>query len=174
MKAQGPKKVKNFWRKTSRNLSNIFHKTSASSSNQTDPNPQQIKTVADYLYSAKIFDEAVEFYKQLLDIYKSKSINKSGDYDVAWANNRAGCCLLELNEPDQALSYLRRSLEIEENRGSCQLIPSTLNTIGWCHIDLHNYDDALTNLNRALEIQQKHNYECRYRSGCCRHTSCHW
>ena len=42
MKAQGLKKVKSFWRKTIQNLSNIFHKTSASSSNQTDPNPQQI------------------------------------------------------------------------------------------------------------------------------------
>ena len=154
MKAQGLKKVKNFWRKTIRNLSNIFHKTSASSSNQTDPNPQQIKTVADYLYSAKIFDEAVEFYKQLLDIYRSKSINKSGDYDVAWANNRIGCCLLKLNEPDQALSYLRRSLEIEQNRGSCQLIPTALHNIGSCHADLRNYDEALTNLNRALEIYQ--------------------
>ena len=154
MEALGLKKVKNFWRKTIRNLSNTFRKTSASSSNQTDPNPQQIKTVADYLYSAKIFDEAVEFYKQLLDIYKSISINKSGDYDVAWANNRIGCCLLELNEPDQALSYLRRFLEIEENRGSYRLIPAAHHNIGRCHTDLHNYDEALTNLNRALEIKQ--------------------
>ena len=154
MKAQGPKKVKNFWRKTIRNLSNIFHKTSASSSNQTDSNPQQIKTVADYLYSAKIFDEAVEIYKQLLDIHKNKSINKSGGYDVAWANNRIGRCLLQLNEPDQALSYFRRCLEIEENRGSCRLNPSAFHNIGMCHTDLHNYDEALTNLNRALEIKQ--------------------
>ena len=154
MKAQGPKKVKNFWRKTIRNLSNIFHKTSASSSNQTDSNPQQIKIVADYLYSAKIFDEAVEFYKQLLDIHKNKSINKSGGNDVEWANNRIGRCLLQLNEPDQALSYFRRCLEIEENRGSCRLNPSAFHNIGMCHTDLHNYDEALTNLNRALEIKQ--------------------
>ena len=123
-------------------------------SNQTDPNPQQIKTVADYLYSAKIFDEAVEFFKQLLDNYESKSINKTGDYDVACANNRIGCCLLQLNEPHQALNYLRRSHEIEQNRGSGQLIPTALHNIGRCHIDLHNYNDALTNLNRALEIKQ--------------------
>ena len=154
MKAQGPKKVKNLWRKTIRNLPNIFHKTSASSSNQTDSNSQQIKTVADYLYSAKIFDEAVEFYKQLLDIHKNKPINKSGGNDVAWANNRIGRCLLQLNEPDQALSYFRRCLEIEENRGSCRLNPSAFHNIGMCHTDLHNYDEALTNLNRALEITQ--------------------
>ena len=126
-------------------------------SNQTDLNPQQIKSVADYLYSAEVFDEAVEFYKHLLNVYESKSINKSGDYDVAWANHQIGYCLIRLKEPDQALSYLRRSLEIEENEGNGgwrPLNPATLHTIGWCHIDLHNYDEALTNLNRALEFQQ--------------------
>ena len=122
-------------------------------SNQTDLNPQQIKTVADYLNSAEVFDEAVEFYKHLLNVYESKSIDKSGDYDVAWANRQIGCCLLLLNEPHQALSYFRRSLEIEENDGT-RLVPFTLRTIGLCHIRLHNYDEALTNLNRALEIEQ--------------------
>ena len=123
-------------------------------SNQTDLNHQQIKSVADYLDSAEVFDEAVEFYKHLLNVYESKSIDKSGDYDVAGANHQIGCCLLQLNEPDQALSYLRRCLEIEENRGSCRLIPAALHNIGTCHIRLHNYDEALTNLNRALEIEQ--------------------
>ena len=124
-------------------------------SNQTDLNHQQIKSVADYLCSAEVFDEAVEFYKQLLNVYESKSTDKSGDYDVAWANHIIGYCLLYLNEPDQALSYLRRALlEIEGNSGSCQLIPATIHGIGMCHIDLHNYDEASTNLNRALEIRQ--------------------
>ena len=154
MKTKVQKKVKILWRKTIQNFSNIFRKTSASSSNQTDPNSQQIKTVANYLFSAKVFDEAVEFYKQLLDIYESKLIDKSGDYDVAWANYQIGYCLVRLNEPDQALSYFRRCLEIEKNRGWRKLIPTTLHGIGWCHIDLHNYDEALTNLNRALEIEQ--------------------
>ena len=123
-------------------------------SNQIDLNHQQIKSVADYLNSAKIFDEAVEFYKHLLKVYESKSIDKSGVYDVAWANHRIGYCLLRLNKPDQALSYLRRCLEIEGNGGWRPLNPVTLHDIGWCHIDLHNYDEALTNLNLALEIQQ--------------------
>ena len=153
MKTKVQKKVKILWRKTIQNFSNIFRQTPASSSNQTDLNSQQIESVADYLYSAKVFDEAVEFYKHLLNVYKSKSIDNSGDYDVAWANHQIGYCLLRLNEPVQALSYLRRCLEIEGNDGR-SLVPSTLHYIGWCHIDLHNYDKAFTNLNRALEIQQ--------------------
>ena len=127
-------------------------------SNQTDLNPQQIKSVADYLYSAEVFDEAVEFYKHLLNVYESKSIDKSGDYDVAWANHQIGYCLIWLNEPDQALSYLRRVLEIHQNTtlnaDTDWDVAATLHNIGRCHIDLHNYDEALTNLNRALEIDQ--------------------
>ena len=154
MKTKVQKKVKILWRKTFQNFSNNFRQTPASSSNQTDLNSQQIKSVADYLYSAEVFDEAVEFYKHLLNFYESKSIDKSGDYDVAWANYRIGYCLVRLNEPDQALSYLRRGLEIEGNDGRHPLNPTTLHNIGVCHIDLHNYDETLTNLNRALEIEQ--------------------
>ena len=129
-------------------------------SNQTDLNPQEVKSVADYLRSTQVFDEAVEFYKHLLNVYESKSVDKSCDYDVAWANHLIGYCLIELHQPDQALSYLRRSLEIEQNCGwpkrvaADRDVATTLHNIGKCHIDLHNYDEALTNLNRALEIEQ--------------------
>ena len=127
-------------------------------SNQTDLNHQQIEAVADYLCSAEVFDEAVEFSKHLLKVYESKSIDKSGDYDVAMANHQIGYCLLELDKPDQALSYLRRCLEIDQNTtlnaDTDRDVAHTLHDIGWCHIDLHNYDEALTNLNRALEIEQ--------------------
>ena len=86
------------------NTKNVF-------SNQTDLNPQQIKTVAQYLASAEVFDEALEFYKQLLDIYETKSTDSNCDYDVAWASNQIGYCLNKLKEPAEALSYLLRALE---------------------------------------------------------------
>ena len=158
MKLQGPKKVKSFWQKTFQNLSSMFRKTSAASFSQTDLNPQQIKSVAKYLNSARIFDEALEFYKQLLSIYKIKSIDDNRDNDVAWANHQIGCCLLELKEPEEALRYSQRALEIKENFslevGSDQDVANTLHNIGRCHIVLHDYDEALANLNRALEIKQ--------------------
>ena len=123
-------------------------------SNQTDLNPQQIKSVANYLCSTLVFDEAVEFYKHLLNVYESPLIDKSGGYDVKWANHQVGYCLLKLKEPDKALSYLLRALEIEENSGRGQVGATTLHNIGLCHIHLRNYDKALTHLNRALEIYQ--------------------
>ena len=154
-----PPKINSFRQKTFQNLSNTFHKTRASSSHQTDLNYQQIKSVANHLYSAKIFDEAVEFYKQLLNLYESKSISTNRNYDVAWVNNQIGNCYFKLNEPAEALSYSRRALEIEQTLSwdvekNRLIVAATLNNIGNCHTKLHNYDEALTNLNRVLEIYQ--------------------
>ena len=158
MKTLGPKTIKNIWQKRFQNLSNIFRKTSASSSSKTDLDPQQIKHVADYLYSAEIFDEAVEFYKQLLDICESKSIDSNRDFDVAFANSQIGYCLIDLKKPAQALIYYGQALEIKKKKSHAAdrdpAVASTLNNIGLCHMDLHDYDEALTNLNRTLEIKQ--------------------
>ena len=132
--------------------------TRASFSKQTDLNHQLIKSVANHLHSTKIFDEAVEFYKQLLSIYENKSMNTNRDNDVAWANYQIGICLIELNEPAEALSYSRQAFKIKENLSQNvegdRDVANTLHNIGACHKDLHNYDEALTNLNRALEIYQ--------------------
>ena len=139
-------------------IEQLESKSSAGSFNQTDLNPQQIKSVANYLKSARIFDEAVEFYKQFLNIYESKSIDHNGDYDVARTNHQIGWCLLELNEPAEALNYLQRALEIKENllhdADSDRDAATTIHNIGVCHIRLHNYNEALTNLYRALEIRE--------------------
>ena len=157
-KLRGLKKIKSLWQKTFQNVSSIIRKTPAGSSNQIDLHHEQIKSVANYLKTARIFDEAVEFYKQLLNVYKIKSIDNNRDYDVAWANHQIGGCLLELKELEEALSYSQRALEIVENLShdvsSDRDVANTLHTIGRCHIHLHNYDEALTNLNRALEIKQ--------------------
>ena len=157
--SQNRKKINSFWQKTFQNLSNHFRQTRASSSKQTDLNHQQIKSVANHLYSTKIFDEAVEFYKQLLSISESNLINTNGGYDVAWANNRIECCLIELKKPAEALNYLQRAHEVEKNlswevEANRCIVANTLNNIGLCYKNLHNYDEALTNLNRSLEINQ--------------------
>ena len=127
-------------------------------SNQTDLVPQQIKYLAEYLNSAKIFDEALEFYKQLLDIYENNSKDNNCDYDVAWANHQIGSCLTYRNDQAEALSYSRRALEIREKLSldveRDRDVAETFHTLGKCNIILHNYDEALTDLNRALEIYQ--------------------
>ena len=158
MKILVPNKIKSFRQKTFQNLSSFFCQTSADSSSQTELNPEQIKSVANYLILVGIFDEAVEFYKQLLDIYEKTPIDKNYDCDIAFVSNQIGFSLTKLNEPAEALSYLRRSLKIKKKFShdvdNDRDVAITLNNIGYCHICLHNYDEALTILNRTLEIKQ--------------------
>ena len=157
-KSLGLKKMKRFLQKTFQNLPSVFRKTPSGSSDQTDLNLQQIKLAANYLKSARILDEAVEFYKQLLDIYESKSIDNNRDCDVEWANHQIGWCLVKLNKPEEALIYLGRALEIVESLShdvdSDREVATTLHNNGTCQCGLHKYDEALTNLNRALQIRQ--------------------
>ena len=154
-------KSKSFEQQKFQNILDINRKTSSSSSTETDLNPQQIKSVANYLSSVRIFDEALEFYKQLLDIYESKSRDNNCNYDIALMNHQIGYCLNYLNEPEEALSYSRRALEIRESLtqdGNIDRnVAVTLHNIGSCHVRLHNYKEAVTNLNRALEIYQNTN-----------------
>ena len=127
-------------------------------SKQTDSKPEQIKSLANCLNSVEIFDEAVEFYKQLLEIYEIKSKDINRDNDVSWANHQIGRCLFYLNDYTEALRYMHRALEIRENLSHHlardREVADTLNNIALCHVRLHNYDEALTTLNRALKIKQ--------------------
>ena len=122
---------------------------------QTDLNPHQIKPVANYLESTGVFEEALEIYKQLLDIYESKSTDVNRDYNVFWVKHQIRHCLANFREKEEALSYLQRGLENQENlTHDDKKVATTLTKIGWFHINLHNYQEALKNLNQALEIVQ--------------------
>ena len=126
------------------------------SDSQFSLNAGQIKSVTKYLVSAKVFDEALEFNKQLLDIYESKSKDVDCDSNVAWANNQIGYCLDRTKRDDEALEYYLRSLRIKENISSNPdkdwQIALTLENIGRSQLNQRHYDEAFTYLNRALKI----------------------
>ena len=126
------------------------------STSQFSLNAEQIKTVAKYLVSAKVFDEALEFNKQLLDIYETKSEDVNRDSDVAWAYNQIGYCLERTNQQDEALKYYLQSLHVKQkvssNPDEDGEISLTLENIGRCHLNLRQYDKAFASLNQALKI----------------------
>ena len=121
-------------------------------------NVEQIKSLANHLCSVEIYDEALEFYKQLLTIYEQKSMQVDFNADIAWANNQIGACLYSLKQPENALNYLNRALvcrkKLTSNEDRDRDVATTLNNIGSCHISLKQYTNALINLKRALEIKQ--------------------
>ena len=124
----------------------------------TGMNADQIKSVVKHLTSAHVFDEALDFCKQLLCIYNSKSIDRDHDYDVAWVNNQIGYCLDHTFRGKEALTYYARALDIKQNitrnaKTDAQ-ISLTLENIGCCHLKLQNHEKALEHLNQALKINQ--------------------
>jgi len=111
-------------------------------------------SIANYLKSVDLFDEALEFYSQVLNKYQTNVTSS----DVAFLNHATGCCYLSLLQPGDALKYLVHSHEIKQeltpNAGMDMCIAVTLHEIGCSHINMHNYKEALASLNRSLQIKQ--------------------
>ena len=151
-------KFKSFSKKMAKS---IFRKQVVQFPNNIYFNVKQIKFVAEKLFTAEIFDEAIEFYKQLLVIYENKLIDHPSEYDVALLCYKIGHCLNELKQAAAGLQYFARALAIIQNLAldvdRDSNIAAIVYRIGRCHFDLHNYDESLKNLNRALEIYQRTN-----------------
>ena len=134
--------------------SNAFH-----SIGHFDSSLKTIEVIAEHLYKAEIYDEAVEFLKFLLNSYRSGINDSTHDIDkLANANFQVGFCLDELDKPGDALTYYTKAFDLEMlktlDAEKDNDIASTLNNIGNCHCRLYNYNDALTYLNRALQINE--------------------
>ena len=132
----------------------MAHQNLTFASDQSRPN-NLFKSFAKTLYSAEIYDEALEFYKQLLDVYHTKFKNSNYNCDIAFINNEIGLCLSSLNQKEKALQYYKKALQIYQNaNANVRFIAAIYHNIGFCHVSLKNYDEALTNLNQALKIRQ--------------------
>ena len=151
------------------------------SSTKSNINSNQIKIIANQLYRNEIYDEALEFYEQLLKIYQNNNkmitnnVNNTGviisynkfniaacnivnvEYEAEMLFNIINCYIHLCNYSD-ALTFLIRALDIFQNTtlnsDKNHNIAKTHRDIGICHYHLYNYSDALTFLNRALEIKQ--------------------
>ena len=109
--------------KKSKTLSRILlNRNVAHCSQQSILNANQILHIASFLKTANIFDEAVDFFKQLRDIYLCQPKSIERDQDLAWTNYKIACCLNKLNKTTEALSYFKQTLEIQER------IPPSLKT----------------------------------------------
>ena len=148
------------------NLSyDAINEEATSSTNLSQLDEDQLECIADHLVSAEIFDEALDFYHQLLNYYipdifptDGKQNHISYDYKVAQLGYQIGCCLHQLNREAEALIYYFQALAIFEdiiqNHKTSKTIAEILHKVGCCQNELHHYDDAKANLKRALEIHQ--------------------
>ena len=121
--------------------------------NAVEVNIEQTKSVADRLYSTKIYDEALEFYQNLLTVCESKAAGKA---NVAYALIRISRCLYQLDRPAESLNYAKRSLELYETISIDQKlddnIAECMRVVGICLMDLREYRESLKFFNSSLQI----------------------
>ena len=114
--------------------------------------------LANYLYSVKLYDEALEFLQLKLNIFENKLQDNCNNHEVAIAKHEIGCCLFYLHQPVKAIEYLENALVIKQNMtidvSKDKCIALTLHKIGFCYSELQNYNDALNFLNTSLQIFQ--------------------
>ena len=77
-------------------------------------NASKIRSTANYLFAINIHDEALDFYKQLLQIYESRPKQKSNSCNVVFTNNRFASCLIFLRQTKEDLKYLNYALHIKK------------------------------------------------------------
>ena len=159
---------------------NLITDATTYSSKDTKLNLTLVKIIANKLHLNEIYDEALEFYEELLKICRNNCENTNDtvkDTSVIISNLKnfvagnfvnvineseillsIGSCHINLCNYSDALTFLNRALDIKQNTAlnpdKDRNIAQTLNNIGACHIGLCNYSDALTFLHRALDIKQ--------------------
>ena len=143
---------------TQSNLILLQTKNQKSSFGQNDLSADHVLKIANYLKSEKLFDEALEFYKNLLEIYKNHPKVNYDSVEVASTKDEIGFCLNKLRRLEEAWKFLNQSLEIKEkitvNASRDWRIAGTLQNLGDYNIKLGNFKAGLECLNRALVIKQ--------------------
>ena len=121
---------------------------------------KEIKTlsIADSLYSAKLYDEALDFYLELLHVYQNKTETHKFDEIIAMINNHIGSCLSALDRYGDADAYLMKALQLQQqttlNDGTDIIIAGMLCDVGECKMYLHQYSDSLKYLKESHKIYQ--------------------
>ena len=119
---------------------------------------KSMESLANYLYKAQVYDEALEFFSQILIHYQSKSINENADTNVARTYYRISFCLAKMQQFDKTLYSAKQSLKIYQSLSldqerDCE-IAKCLRRLGYYQVKLNQYNDALTCLKQSLVIQQ--------------------
>ena len=117
---------------------------------------KQIESIASYLYSAKVYDEALEFYQYLLTFYENQPGELRGMADTLAA---VGLCLNKLDRSAESLDYNKRSLEIcqriSQNEEKDKRLALSLNNLGTVLMNTRDFEEALRYLKKALKIYER-------------------
>ena len=100
-----------------------------------------------------------------IKIFQLTCLDQETDEELAIAFNQLGSVLVEIGQHNDALIYLKRSLEIQQkisgNFRKNGKVANILNNIGSCLMDMQQYNDALIHLKQSLEIYKNVSLDLR-------------
>ena len=121
-------------------------------------NVSQLESVAEYLYTKNIYDEALEFFKHIIFVYSYKSTKLCQKRELGLICYKAGHCLIMLRRYSEAKEYIAKSVKLltliplsKKKNGN---IAMALNLLGVCQAALRQYEDSLSTLSNSLFVYQ--------------------
>ena len=123
----------------------------------------QILQLCEYLYNAKIFDEALEFYQQLLKILQTESIGHSTTQHTAGVDLQIGNCKKHLQDNCSKAKYDKATNTFFKQSTNLHTknFAKTISNIGRCFAKMHHFEDALIHFKQSLEITKSISFNQR-------------
>ena len=122
-------------------------------------NKKLVVTLADHLFNVKLFDEALELYKQFLVVISKDTSEKNTNRSTAWVYMKIGVCMIHLQKCSEGAESLHNAIEMFQltclDQETDEEIAIAFNKLGSVLVQIRHYDDALICLKRSLEIQRK-------------------
>ena len=94
------------------------------------------------------YDEALDHAVEALRLRRSLADSAV----IAYSENAVGWILAHLGQPDAALWYCRRALEMHSESGSRTGIADTLDSIAYAYGQLGDYEQSIAHYEQALEM----------------------
>jgi len=94
------------------------------------------------------YDEALDHAVEALRLRRSFADSAV----IAYSENAVGWILAHLGQPDAALWYCRRALEMHTESGSRTGIADALDSIAYAYAQLANYEQSIAHYERAQEM----------------------
>ncbi|MBX2827383.1 MAG: tetratricopeptide repeat protein [Flavobacteriaceae bacterium] len=114
----------------------------------------KLAKVHSYLWQEKLFSDPSETFELAKKQYAYAVMHRNLEHQAKALNTQGVSFGLRAN-PNEAIYYYTRSLDIRKRIGDKRGIANTLSNIGLSQIDLANYADAIQNFTESLKIHEE-------------------
>ena len=127
-----------------------------------------IEALADHLFEANIFDEALELYQQILAVFNKETNEKNSNRRTARIYQKIGLCLSRSRKWSDSAKSFYHAIEILQltclNQETDEELAIAFSLLSSVMSEIYQYKDAINYSKRSLQIQQKLSGNCRENS----------